>query len=75
MPNEAWGGDVHMPHWMRKVLHRPDPPPDTPERVHENRKPDGDRTVLENANRAVSGAVVDVYRESRKKASPRGDKR
>jgi hypothetical protein len=75
MPDEAWGGEVHMPRWLRKVLHRPEPPDDTPEAAHEKRKPQAGPSVLENANRAVSGGVVDIYNESRKKASPRGDKR
>jgi hypothetical protein len=75
MTQEAWGGEVHMPHWLRRVLHRPEPPGDTPEAAHEKRKPQPQPSVLENANRAFSGAVVDIYNESRRKASPRGDKR
>jgi hypothetical protein len=74
MANEAWGGEVRMPRWMRKLTHRPEPPGDSPERAHEARKPQDDRSVLENANRAFSGYVVDIYNEN-KKASPRGDKR
>ena len=64
-----------MPRWMRKLMHRQEPPGDTPEAAHEKRQPHDGPTVLENANRAFSGAVVDIYNESRKKASPRGDKR
>jgi hypothetical protein len=75
MPQEAWGGEVQMPRWLRKLFHRPEPPGDTAEAAHEKRKPQGGPSVLENANRAASGAVVDIYNESRKKASPRGDKR
>ena len=45
MPQEQWGGDVHLPHWMRRVLHRPEPPGDTPERTHEARKPQEMPTV------------------------------
>jgi hypothetical protein len=78
MPLEPWGGDVHMPRWLRHVLHRPEPPGDTPECVHEARKPQKMPTVLENSNRAFSGSLVDLYNEgraARKKASPRGDKR
>jgi hypothetical protein len=66
MAQEPWGGDVHMPRWMRKLMHRPEPPGDTPERAHEARKPQEGPSVLENANRAVSGVVVDVYKEGRK---------
>jgi hypothetical protein len=77
MPQEQWGGEVHMPRWMRWVLHRPPVPDDTPERAHEARKPQDGPSVMENANRAVIGAVGDIYAEGRsaKKASPRGDKR
>jgi hypothetical protein len=75
MPEEPWGGEVHTPRWLRKLMHRPQPPEDTPEAAHEKRQPHGEPSVLENANRAFSGAVVDLYNESRKKASPRGDKR
>jgi hypothetical protein len=74
---EAWGGDVRMPRWLRHLFHRPDPPGDTAERAHEARKPTEGPSVLENSNRALSGALVDFYNEgrSRKKDSPRGDKR
>jgi hypothetical protein len=75
MPPEPWGGDVHAPRWLRRLMHRPEPPADTPEAAHEKRKSQGGPSVLENANRAVSGAVVDIYNESRRKASPRGDRR
>jgi hypothetical protein len=75
MPEEAWGGDVHVPRWLRKLVHRPEPPGDTPERLHEAREPQRQPSVLENSSRAFSGALVDLYNESRKKPSPRGDKR
>jgi hypothetical protein len=77
MSQEPWGGEVHLPRWMRKLMHRPDPPGDTPERAHEARKPTEGPSVLENANRASVGALGDLYSEGRsaKKASPRGDKR
>jgi hypothetical protein len=75
---EAWGGDLKMPSWLRRLVHRPPPPDDTPERAHEARKPaDGGPTVLENSSRALSGALLDFYNEGheRNKAAPRGDKR
>jgi hypothetical protein len=75
MPEEAWGGGVHVPRWLRKLVHRPEPPGDTPERLHEAREPQPQPSVLENSNRAFSGALVDLYNESRKKASPRDDTR
>ena len=78
MPQEPWGGDVHMPRWMRRVLHRPEPPDDTPERAHEARKPQEMPTVGQNADRALAGPMTELYfegRAARKKASPRDDKR
>lgn len=58
MPKELqpWGGEVHLPRWVLRLLHRP-VPTDTPERVHEGRKPQYSETsVLENADRAIFGA-------------------
>ena len=75
---EPWGGDLHLPHWLRHVLHRPDPPEDTPERAHEARQPQEMPTVAQNADRAIVGPMSSLYvegRQARKKASPRGDKR
>ena len=63
---EPWGGEVHMPKWIKKVLHRPPDPEHTPERIHEARQTHHtDRTVLENANRAGAGAMPDLYKEDR----------
>jgi hypothetical protein len=78
MPQETWGGDLHMPRWMRRVLHRPDPLGDTPEAAHEKRKPQDMPTVAQNADRAAVGPLSQLYdegRDARKNASPRGDKR
>ena len=61
---EPWGGEVHMPRWLRRLLRRPPEPEDTPERAHEPHA-QSDRSVLENANRAATGAVVDLYKEGR----------
>jgi hypothetical protein len=75
---EPWGGDLHLPRWLRQMLHRPDPPADTPERAHEARQPQETPTVGQNADRAIAGSVTEIYwegRQARKKASPRGDKR
>jgi hypothetical protein len=66
MPQEQWGGEVHLPRWMRKLMHRPEPPGDTPEHAHEARKPTAGPSVLENANRASVGALGDLYKEGRK---------
>jgi hypothetical protein len=78
MPQEPWGGELHMPRWLRRVLHRPEPPADTPEAAHEKRKPQEMPSVAQNADRAAVGPMSSLYTEgqaARKKASPRGDKR
>jgi hypothetical protein len=70
MPNrqqEAWGGEVRMPRWLRRMLGRPAPLGDTPEGAHEARKPQPGPSVLQNANRAAVGATTDLYREGRTK--------
>ena len=64
---EAWGGEVKVPRWLRRILRRPEPPEPTPEAAHEARKPQGGPSVLENANRAELGPLVDLYREGRTK--------
>ena len=53
---EPWGGEVHLPRWIRKLLRRPDSA-DTEERAHERRQPQvPEVSVLENADRAIFGA-------------------
>jgi hypothetical protein len=64
-PQEAWGGEVRLPRWLRRMLRRPESPGDTPEAAHEHRKPADGPSVLENANRAATGPLVDLYREDR----------
>ena len=64
---EQWGGEVHLPHWMRRLLRRPDDATDTPERAHERRRPDPTVSVLENANRAATGPLTDLLREDRRR--------
>jgi hypothetical protein len=64
---QAWGGEVGLPRWLRRLLHRPEPPEDTPEAAHEHREPQTGPSVLENANRASVGAMADLYREGRTK--------
>jgi len=64
---EPWGGEVHMPRWMRKVLRRPDLAPDTPEARHEKRKEQPSGSVLENADRAGAGPLTQLYAEGRAK--------
>jgi hypothetical protein len=64
---EPWGGEMHMPRWLRKALRRPEPPGDTPEAAHEARKPPDGPSVLENADRAGAGALTQLYAEGRAK--------
>ena len=64
---ESWGGDVHAPRWLRRLLRRSDGPGDSPERAHERRQPQqGHSSVLENADRAAVGALSQLYSEGRK---------
>jgi hypothetical protein len=64
---EAWGGELRLPPWLRRILRRGAPPEDTPEGAHEKRKPQDGPSVLENANRAAVGPLTDLYREDRSK--------
>ena len=64
---EAWGGEVRLPRWLRRMLRRDEPPEDTPEGAHEKRKPQDGPSVFENANRAAAGPLTDLYREDRSK--------
>ena len=64
---EAWGGEVRLPRWLRRILRRAEPPGDTPEGAHEKRKPQDLPSVFENANRAAVGSLTDLYREDRSK--------
>jgi hypothetical protein len=67
MPQEAWGGDLKMPTWLRRLLHRGQSPADTPEAAHEKRKPQAQPSVVENSSRALSGSLLDFYNEGHKK--------
>ena len=64
---EPWGGEVHMPRWLRKALRRPEPPGNTPEAAHEARKEQPGASVLENADRAGAGPMTQLYVEGRTK--------
>jgi hypothetical protein len=65
---EAWGGEVRMPGWMRRLLRRPDDPGPTPEAAHEARKPPPSATsVAANANKAAIGPLGEIYHEGRRK--------
>ena len=69
-PQEAWGGEVRTPRWLRRMLRRPEPLGDTPEGAHEARKPQAGPSVGTNADRAAVGALSDLYREGRTKRGP-----
>jgi hypothetical protein len=62
---EQWGGEVHLPRWLRRLLRRPEPPGDTPEHDSEWHPPARERSVAENANRAATGVMADLYSEGR----------
>jgi hypothetical protein len=64
---DAWGGEVRMPRWLRRVLRRPDALGETPEAAHEKRKAQPGRSVAENADRAAVGVLSELYREGRRK--------
>ena len=64
---EAWGGEVRMPGWLRRILRRPEAAGDTAEAAHEARKPQPGPSVAQNADRAAVGALSDLYREGRTK--------
>jgi hypothetical protein len=34
---EEWGGEVRLPTWLRRMLRRPAPRDNTPERAHKTR--------------------------------------
>jgi hypothetical protein len=62
---EAWGGEVRLPRWLRRLFRRAESPGDTPEGAHEKRNPQDGPSVFENANRAAVGPLTDLYREDR----------
>ena len=61
---ETWGGEVHLPRWLR-WRHKAEPG-DTPERLHEGERAlEPERSVLENADRALGalGLSGAMYRD------------
>jgi hypothetical protein len=64
---EAWGGDVQLPRWLRRVLRRPEPLGDSPEAAHEARKSRPSVTVGQNIDRAAAGPLTEMYHEGRRK--------
>jgi hypothetical protein len=71
MAQEAWGGEVRLPRWLRRLLRRPEAAGDTPEARAERHRPqpiDPD-AVAKNAERASIGAMGDLYHEGRRKRS------
>jgi hypothetical protein len=62
---EAWGGEVRMPRWLRRLVRRPEPLGDTPEGAHEARKPQPGPSVGQNADRAAVGVMSELYHEGR----------
>jgi len=65
---EAWGGDVRLPRWLRKILRRPADPGPSPERIHETRQPQQlDVSVAENADRAIFGGFSEGHPGNRRR--------
>lgn len=62
---DAWGGEVTLPRWLRRMLRRPEDPGPTPEAAHEARKPQAGPTVGQNADRAAAGPLTELYHEGR----------
>lgn len=68
MAQEAWGGEVRLPRWLRKLMGRPDGIGDTPERAAERHRPEplDPQAVAKNAERAAVGPMGDLYHEGRR---------
>ena len=62
---EPWGGEVHMPSWLRRLLRRPAPAGATPEAAHEARKAQSTVSAAQNADRAAVGSLSELYAEGR----------
>jgi hypothetical protein len=74
---EPWGGEVHVPRWLRRLLRRPEPLEDTSEKGEEWQPGPDARTPAENINHAAAGPLIDLYREDRShgKVRSRGRRR
>jgi len=68
---EQWGGEVHLPGWLRRLLRRPPPAGDTPERIREGPETKPTVSVGQNADRASVGALTEMYHEGRRKRDRR----
>ena len=65
---EEWGGEVRMPKWLRRMLRRPTPPDNTPERAHEARTGQAPKVGPDGVPVEVlgSGALSDLHRDRRR---------
>ena len=68
---EPWGGEVRVPGWVRRLLRRPDPAGDTPEKGAEWQSPANVRSPADNIHHANAGPLVDLYREDRSRGRVR----
>lgn len=68
---EPWGGEVHVPRWVRKLFRRPESAADTPEKGAEWQAPAYARSPGDNINHAAAGPLIDLYREDRSKGRVR----
>jgi hypothetical protein len=72
---EAWGGEVHVPRWLRRLTRRGPEATDSPERAREAayealHPKEPDVSVAENADRAVFGPFSEGHPGNRE--PPRG---
>jgi hypothetical protein len=59
---EPWGGELRMPRLLRRLLHRPEIPEDSPERRHEKHNPPATTdTPLMAVDRAILGGFSDAH--------------
>jgi hypothetical protein len=65
---EAWGGEVRMPRWLRRMLRRPEPLGDSPEGAHEARTGQAPKVGPDGVPAEVlgSGALSDLHRDRRR---------
>ena len=64
---EPWGGEVHLPRWLRRLLRRPEDPGPSPERMREPRRPaQPDVSVAENVDRAIFGGFSEGHPGNRR---------
>jgi hypothetical protein len=64
---EAWGGEIRLPHWLRRLVRRPERAESTPEARHEARRSPGE--MPERHDQAIWGGLRDKHAGSRPRPS------